>query len=169
MKKAIAIISVLLSVSLCVGGLVSCGDDSSDATKDGVSSVAVNVDLSAVYGKIIDGASFPDMYTMSDDYIESYYGLTSEFMEDKVFAVAEDALLADTVAIVKVPAGVDISIVENAFKTVNDQKKLELESYNPEQYARVDKAAIKSFGQYVCYIVSDDNDAVLKIIESNIA
>ena len=63
----------------------------------------------------------------------------------------------------------DISIVENAFKTVNDQKKLELESYNPEQYARVDKAAIKSFGQYVCYIVSDDNDAVLKIIESNIA
>ena len=78
-------------------------------------------------------------------------------------------MLADTIAIVKVPEGSDTAAVEAAFKTVKEQKMVELESYNPDQYQRVQKAAIKTFGQYVCYVISDDNDAILNIIESSIA
>ncbi len=173
MKKTLVILSFLLSVSLCSCMLASCGEKASEASSNAVSSAAQNdtgdQQLSAVYDKIVEESSLPEMYTMTDGYIESYFGLTSDVMEDKVFASAEDALLADTVAIVKVPEGVDTGVVEAAFKTVKEQKMIELESYNPDQYQRVKKASIKTIGQYVCYIVSDDNDAILNIIESSIA
>ena len=169
MKKTLIVISILLSLSLCMGSLASCGDNKSSDKTGTSSSVAAKVDLEDVYAKITDKVSFPTMYTMTDDYIESYFGLTSDKMEDKLFASAEDALLADTIAIVKVAEGTSTKEIEKTFTRVNDQKKLELESYNPEQYARVDKAVIKTVGEYVCYIISDDNDAVINVIESNLA
>ena len=168
MKKALMALSLLLALTLCTGALASCGDEAENGSGT-TSAASSQKSLQDVYDRITKKVSFPAMTVLNDDYIESYYGLTDEDMADKYFAAAEDALLADTIAIVKVADGVSSTEIEEVFQGVNEQKKLELESYNPEQYKRVEKAAIATVGDYVVYIVSDDNDAVIRIIESALA
>jgi|GEM_PF-1627471 len=183
MKKTYRIASALLAVLMAAGLFAGCSEKPADNTPaqpdtpavvepadPGVTDepVAGASQLEGVYTQIEALNVLPEMYMLGDAYVESYYGISADSIDDKVFAVADDSLLADTIIIVKVSANGDASAIEGTFKTINDQKKLELESYNPEQYDRVCDAVIKTSGSYVYYIVSDDNDAVAKIIEGAI-
>jgi len=126
------------------------------------------VSVNDIYSDILALEILPEMYLLDDSYIDAYYGIDRTSVSDSVFAVADDTMLADTVIIVKISETGSASDIEQSFSTINEQRLFEMESYNPEQYARADKAVIKTIGGYVCYIISDDNGAVCTAIENNI-
>lgn len=181
MKKSNRIVAALLALALSAGLCAGCSDAPADDTTPSQDTPSVSQpddsvaddqtaasQLEGVYNKVLETGVFPEMFILGEAYIESYYGITADSISDSIFSVAMDSLLADTVIIVKVSENGDAAAIESTFKSINDQKKLELESYNPEQYARVNEAVIKTVGDYVYYIVTSDNAAVSQIIENNI-
>lgn len=166
MKNTIRILAVLMAL-LCVGTLAGCAGKTEPADTPAVSA-ADAPRLEDVYGQILDLKVLPEMYVLGDDYVQSYYGIPAEAISDRIFAVADDPMMADTLIIVHVSAAGDAAAIEEGFRTINMQRLQEMESYNPEQYQRAEKAVIKTSGSYVCYIISDDNDAIVKLIENSI-
>lgn len=170
MKNRIRLLSALLAVFVLCGLFAGCSGQSEtgeeplpqEQTGSGVRSVE------DIYGDIIASVALPGMYVLEDAYIEGYYGIAADAIEEKVFAVAEDSMLADTVIILKVSeTGVPAEIASR-FGEINNQRLAEMESYNPEQYARAIDATIGTSGDYIYYIITDSNSAVTDIIENSI-
>jgi len=122
--------------------------------------------LSDVYADINALGMLPEMYMLEDAYVEGYYGIAAEAIDDKVFAVADDGLLADTVIVVKVSASGDENAIADGFRSVNMNRLAEMESYNPTQYERAEDAEIGCGSGYAWYIITDDNASVMDIINS---
>ncbi len=161
--------AVLMMTATMLAGCAGQGNIPQDDPQNTVSEGKnVNVSVVEMYSQISTLGVLPDMFMLDDAYISGYYGIAEDLIEDKVFMVADDPLKADTIIIVKALDESKSAEMVNAFNIVNNQRMFELESYNPEQYARVENAVIKSSGAYVYYIVSDDNDAVVKAIEEHI-
>ncbi len=160
MKKTHRIAVAALAALMVLSMLCGCSSAPAEPAK--------NVPVKDIYADILALDILPEMYLLDDSYIDSYYGIDKAAVADSVFAVADDTMLADTVIIVKTSESGSTSDIEKSFSTINEQRLFEMESYNPEQYARADKAVIKTIGGYVCYIISDDNGAVCAAIEKSI-
>ncbi len=169
MKKIISVLAAAAAV-LAITALVGCAEKrpAADDVELTVQSGEDYCALDDVYAQINELDILPEMYIMDEAYIQGYYGIAPEAVADKVFAVADDALVADTVIIVRVTEEGDEEAICSGFQTINNQRLAEMESYNPEQYARASEAEIGVSGDYVWYIITDNNDSVIDIIENNI-
>ncbi len=170
-----ALLAAMLVAAVCA--LTACGGEKPEETPDVPSTPSVSENetqpeaqpeaqpeesaIAAAYNNVVSLNILPAMIELNDNYVSSYYGITADMAEDKIFSISEDSLLGDTVIVVKAAAGTNTADIESIFTGINGQRMLELESYNPTQYARVEKATIQTIGSYVFYIVSDDNAAVI--------
>lgn len=166
MKKCLRFLAVLLAVTVLSGLFAACSDQSqTDAQTPSASEARA---LGDVYADIIALGILPEMYMLEDAYVEGYYGIAPEAVSEKVFAVADDSLLADTVIILKVAGEGSASDIAEGFREINRQRLAEMESYNPVQFQRAEDAQIGTLGEYAYYIITDDNAAVMNIIENSI-
>ena len=55
-----------------------------------------------------------------------------------------------------------------ALQVVVDEKRSEMQDYLPEQFEIVDKSSVKSKGNYVYLVISEQADAILQVIEKGI-
>ena len=162
---------MLMAAAMCLAMLSGCGgaakvEQPVENADNNAASPVVSVD--DMYSQIDALGILPDMYILDDAYISGYYGISEDSISEKIFAVADDSLKADTIIIVKATDDSKAAEIVDSFVRINNQRMAELESYNPEQYDRVEKAVIEKSGSCVYYIVSDDNNAVVQIIESSI-
>lgn len=160
MKTIHRIAAVMLAALTVLSLLGGCAAQPAEPAK--------NVSANEIYAEMLALDILPEMYELDDSYIDSFYGIERTAVADSVFAVADDIMLADTLIIVKVSESGDASAIEKAFETINEQHLFEMEAYNPEQYARVEDAVIKTTGGWVCYIISDNNSALCDVLEKNI-
>lgn len=175
MKNRVRFTAIVLSALLMLLALAACSGG--DANGEGQPTVVNDTQggepaetaekLADVYSKIGDLGVLPEMVSLSEEYVTAYYGFSEEQAKNGVFYVAGDSLLADTVVIVKA-ADSAAADIEASLVALNDRTKVELESYNPEQYGRACAATAKTVGSYVYFIISDDNAAIGKLIEENI-
>jgi len=181
-KFSVRLFACLLAVLLAVCVLAACGSEPEVPANDvpvqtqpsNVEGAVISDDSSAedevakVYEMVANLNILPEMLMLGDDYTEAYYGISLDSVSNKVFAIAEDSLIVDTVIIVEVSANGNADDIVNAFRTINNQKLLELESYNPAQYERATNAVIEAAGSYVYYVITDDNAAVVSTIRSGL-
>ncbi len=153
MKRTICILLAALSLLA-----VLCGCSGSETKKD--------VSAREVYSAMTALDILPEMYELDESYIDSFYGIDRAAVADSVFSVADDTMLADTAIIVKVSPQGNSGDITAAFENINRQLLFEMEAYNPEQYARAKDAVIGSKGDWVYYLISDDNDALCAAIDS---
>lgn len=168
MKIFKRIMLILTVVAMSFVMLVGCSEGEKveqPAVNAENNDAAQAVTVEDMYSQIEALGVLPEMIDLDDAYISGYYGIAEDSISEKVFAVAEDALKADTVIIVKSVDESKAAEIKGLLTKINNQRMFELESYNPEQYSRVENAVINSSGCYVYYIVSDDNNAVVQIIE----
>ena len=166
MKRIISVIAVM-TVLLSFGLLVGCAEQPAQTDAPAVSQ-ADAVSLGDVYAKVLETNVLPEMYILGDEYVHSYYGIAPEAASDYVFAVADDAMLADTLIIVRVSPNGDAAAIEEGFRRINQQRLQEMEAYNPEQYLRAENAVIGTTGDCVYYVISDDSSRVVGEILNNI-
>jgi len=164
-RLTVFLVAAMMSVCMLAGCSGSEGDTQQPA---GNETSAAALSIEEIYTRISELGVLPEMLMLDDAYISGYYGIDESAVLDKVLAVAEDSLKGDTVIIMKAVDGAAAEEMAACFNRVNNQRLAELESYNPEQYARVENAVIKCSGSYVYYLVTDDNAAAAQIIESNI-
>ena len=125
-------------------------------------------DPAAIYAEIQKQVELPEMYEADDDFLSNYYGIDTGVLDSYVFASADDAALADSVVILKVKEGEDVSVLSDALSMVRDQKAAEMQNYIPAQYEIVAKSEVQVRGNVVYLVISGDAEKIEGIIEDQL-
>lgn len=144
-QKIWLIVGLLLSFCLFAG----CGDKSGDEKKTEVTQT-----LEEIYTQMEENVELSPMLKLEDDYITNYYGVDLSTFDEYVFMTAENALLAETIIMVKMKEGESSEAVVKLLENIIKQKKAELENYLPEQFKIVEKSEVTTNGNYVILIIS---------------
>jgi hypothetical protein len=137
------------------------GADSGEAAAEAKS-------VEEIYSEIEQSVELISPVPMGDAFITNYYGIEPEKLEEYVFAMSEEATSAEAVIILKVKETDDVEAMSKALQVVVDEKRSEMQDYLPEQFEIVDKSSVKSSGNYVYLVISEQADAILQIIEKAI-
>lgn len=151
--------------------LMGCGGKEKNIeTREIIETIETMVEksIAEIYEEILNDVELPVMITLNDNYISNYYGVDLELIEEYFFANAEEIIYADTIIILKAKNEENMPELQQILETIISQKKLELENYLPEQFKIVDKSKVKSSGNYVYLVMSDEENKILEIIEKYI-
>ena len=119
-----------------------------------------------IYSKVT--SSLPSMVSFDDSYISNYYGIDASQLDGYVFAAAEDVTQADTVVILKAKDASSVSTLSSQLATVKQQKEAELQDYNPTAYQVAAAGYVKTSGNYVYLIMSNNASAIDQVISANV-
>lgn len=151
MKK---LISLFLAV-LLVMSLAACGSNTKQAK---------NVDVNAVFDSV--SQYLPEMFYPDETTMLNFLGIRAENCKQYKVAVCAEGLRADELWVIEAQ---DEAAMEKLQKMANSriQAKLdETESYVPDQYVIVQKAAVITNGLYLALIISPDVDTMKAAVES---
>lgn len=119
-----------------------------------------------IYSKVT--SYLPSMVSFDDSYISNYYGIDASKLDGYVFAAAEDVTQADTVVILKAKDASSVSTLSSQLATVKQQKEAELQDYNPTAYQVAAAGYVKTSGNYVYLIMSNNASAIDQVISANV-
>lgn len=119
-----------------------------------------------IYSKVT--SYLPSMVSFDDSYISNYYGIDASQLDGYVFAAAEDVTQADTVVILKAKDATSVSTLSSQLATVKQQKEAELQDYNPTAYQVAAAGYVKTSGNYVYLIMSNNASAIDQVISANV-
>ena len=119
-----------------------------------------------IYSKLT--SYLPSMVSFDDSYISNYYGIDASQLDGYVFASAEDVTQADTVVILKAKDASSVSTLSSQLATVKQQKEAELQDYNPTAYQVAAAGYVKTSGNYVYLIMSNNASAIDQVISANV-
>ena len=119
-----------------------------------------------IYSKLT--SYLPSMVSFDDSYISNYYGIDASQLDGYVFAAAEDVTQADTVVILKAKDAGSVSTLSSQLATVKQQKEAELQDYNPTAYQVAAAGFVKTSGNYVYLIMSNNASAIDQVISANV-
>ena len=108
---------------------------------------------------------------LAESFIAEQVAAVREQVGDKkvLLALSEDATSAETVIIMKAKDSATVSALSDCLQLVVDEKKSEMENYLPEQFDIVVKSSVQTKDNYVWLVISENADAILKIIEDGIS
>lgn len=119
-----------------------------------------------IYSKVT--SYLPGMVSFDDSYISNYYGIDASQLDGYVFAAAEDVTQADTVVILKAKDAASVSTLSSQLATVKQQKEAELQDYNPTAYQVASAGFVKTAGNYVYLIMSNNASQIDQVISANV-
>ena len=119
-----------------------------------------------IYSKLT--SYLPSMVSFDDSYISNYYGIDASQLDGYVFAAAEDVTQADTAVILKAKDASSVSMLSSQLATVKQQKEAELQDYNPTAYQVAAAGYVKTSGNYVYLIMSNNASAIDQVISANV-
>lgn len=151
----IAKISAVIAV---VCALAGCGSNNNNE----------NVNVSTIYSGISPMAD-GNLVEMNDNYISNYYGINTADLQEYVFAQSDDPKSAETIIIFKCDDKEKRNTYEEAVSNALEQKEQELSNYDlPDEAKLVKDAKIKTSGNLVYVVISDNADSMNKIIKDSI-
>lgn len=171
-KQTITVIytaAVLAGSALLLNG---CGGNKTRQTISGEVQTAAAQEAASVaeiYQEITETVTLASPVLMDEDFIMNYYGIDSALLEEYVFSLSEDAAQAETVIVMKARDAGDLEDLTACLQVVVDEKKNEMENYLPEQFAIVEKSRVQTRDCYLWLVISEQADAILDIIEKNVA
>ncbi len=121
-----------------------------------------------IYDKCIDSGNITGLVKHNEDYIYNYFGIDTNTLEGFAMGEAEDATSADMLIIIKAATDDQTDELYTLINDYKESKLKELENYNPAQYQKVENALVYMRNNYVYFVVSDNDRAVLDIIEGMI-
>lgn len=131
------------------------------------SSAPQHADLQEVYGKILELPEMPEMISLSEKRIESYYGIDTASCPQAIVAICGDGLRVDEIWLIEAPSEKEAEhILDLASKRVG-QVCDETENYLPEQYAVAQQARTLRTGCYVALFLSPDAEAMDEILQES--
>lgn len=153
MKKIVKIIAAALAMCVFAG----CGSNNNE-----------NVDIDTIYNGISPMAE-GTLVEMNDNYISNYYGIDVADLSQYVFAQSDDPTSAETIIIFMCDDSEKRKTYVEAVNNALDQKFDELTNYDlPDEAKLVKDAKVKTSGNLVYLIISDNADSMNKIVKDSI-
>ena len=152
MKKTVAFLSVLLALALV---LCACGE----AAKP----------LSEVFGSIKEQVRVSELVEFSDAAdLDRFYGIAAEDIADFAGGINNSGVDQEEIVLVKASNNDAADRVKTALENRLNAKMNETRSYNPEQYAIVEKCSVETDGLYVSLIISENARQMREIFKTGI-
>lgn len=152
-------IAVLLTVIMMLC-LTACGseEEKKPAAPD------KEVTLAEVYTKMEEQVSFPgEMVKLGGEDLLNTFGFEASVYDEYVYAVCEDALLAETVLLLKVREGTDIDAVKETLNRYIEDQTMMFNSYVPDQGKVAGDAVVVGKGNVICLLMSSQVKDLKKI------
>ncbi len=92
------------------------------------------------------------------------YGIDFSAIDEYVFAMSEMSTSVETIAIFKSEDAASRENITASLEMFADGKRAEMENYLPEQFDIVDRSSVKTSGDYVYLVISDNAEAIEEII-----
>ena len=122
----------------------------------------------AIYEAIGAEIDLSGMFLTDDDYIYNYYGIDPELLDGYVFAIADSAISADSVIIMKPKDQASADGLMDSLNMVKEAKEAEMQNYAPEAYEVAHASTVRQKDGYVYLVMSKDAAKIEKIIEDNL-
>ncbi len=179
MKKST--ILALLSALLLATALNSCQstrknnidpDQSDDQTLQNGDSDTLETDvfaLNTVANDLLENASFPAMYTLTDDdEISLQFGVDAENFVEMYAACADQYPGIERIFLAKYAENADREGVQTALNDYLETLKAEYIDYVPAEYEKAKNVSLCTDGDYVALVIAGDSDNALKIVKQYI-
>lgn len=147
MTAFVLILAVLVSMAAC---------GAAPETKD--------IDLHALYEGYAD--RLPAMMVLDETTMLNFLGIRAEDCSDFVAAICLGGLEADEIWLIKAKDEAALESLKQLAETRMNAKLDETVSYNPEQYAIVQKGEILTNGLYLAFLVSPHVDSMMADFEN---
>lgn len=153
MKKITTVILTVLALVLVLG---ACSP-----------AAAQSKPVADIYAQIESEVAMPEMLTMSDDDLYDYWGIDVSSYSEYVFKYA-DGLYADHIFIIRSDDESVRADAKEFFDSYVNYVTTSLANYNPEEAGKIEKAVVKTSGNCVYLVISDDVSTICSIIEAGI-
>lgn len=157
--RIVRIIAVILAIITLVGSsgcIKKTYADKLDSVKD-------------IAQFALDNGKFPEMKYEDEAVLTDVYGIDLTYVAEYMVMVADDNLLADTIAVFRVTDRGYIDFLSNGLKSRLAAEARIASQYSPDQYNKINSCEVKWYGDYVFYIVNDDGMAITRKLMSRIS
>ena len=121
------------------------------------------IDTKALYEQIASGVTLPDMASIDPEF---NYGISTQLCESFVFYRAKEVTKADTIALFFVRDGADVAQVQSELEQAKSFDVESADGYNPDTFELFSNSEIKTAGNLVYWIVSEDAASIEQIVTS---
>lgn len=157
MKKRMILPALLAVMTFC--SLTGCGEEAKE-TENAVPTKAISEISSDIIGC---GIEFPEMIEVSEENFQIKYGLSEGDYEEYSLWWAGSGADADEVCIIK---AADKEKVKDAVEERLDGQKEAFKDYVPEQYDKLCETEVKTKGDYVYWLCTNDNQKAQDTLNS---
>lgn len=167
MKKIIALLAaaaMLLCAASCSKGSNETDNTQDVSVTDGVSSVSCG----EIYDEIKAVVNFPEMVSVQPKSLSNRYGIEQNMYSDYVFMTAQEATLCDTVIIINTNSQESMDAVIGKLDSFIRQSRETNVDYNPDQYAILKDASVKTSGSFVYLVFSSDSSLIEEMIKEKL-
>lgn len=116
-----------------------------------------------IYEEIAAAVELQSPMIVPEDFVANY-GIDFSTVDDYVFAMSELSTSAETIAIFKSGDEASRESITAALQTFADGKRAEMENYLPEQFDIVDRSSVKTSGEYVYLVISENAQSIEEMI-----
>lgn len=116
-----------------------------------------------IYEEIAASVELQSPMTVPEAFVANY-GIDFSAIDDYIFAMSEMSTSVETVAIFKSGDAASRENITAALEMFADGKRAEMENYLPEQFDIVDRSSVKTSGDYVYLVISENAEAIEEII-----
>lgn len=116
-----------------------------------------------IYEEIAAAVTLQSPMVVPEDFVANY-GIDFSAIDDYIFVMSELSTSVETIAIFKSEDTASLENVADALQTFADGKRAEMENYLPEQFDIVDRSSIKTNGNYVYLVISENAEEIEEII-----
>lgn len=120
-----------------------------------------NVSAETLYEAISSSVSLPDMAKIDPAF---NYGISTELCDSFVFYRTKEVTQADTIAIFSVKDASDVETIRTQLETAKSFDVDSADGYNPETFEMFSESQIKTLGNIVFWIVSQDAAQIEQLI-----
>ena len=127
----------------------------------GCGSSKKSLDMEAFSKDVLSKGSFNDeLILLSDKVVADYYDLSFDGLEEYRVYVSSSSATASELAIFKCSGDAALKSAKSAVEARISDQISNYENYRPDEKFRLDNALIETNGNYLLFVVSDNNATI---------
>lgn len=127
----------------------------------GCGSEKLELNLETIYSNLTD--EYAESVKMDAESLEGVYGIDTSLFEDYIIVMSKESSNADMYAIFELKDSEESK--DEALYFISQYEKSWDNDYFPEETAKVEDGLTKETDNYVIYIVNEDTDKILEMVE----
>jgi hypothetical protein len=138
--------------------LTGCSSDNKAEKEPSIDEIEKNIS---------EAVDLSNMKKVDGDKLEKLYDIHSDELEGFLLYTADTNIKADEMLILKVSDEKDISDIQDKISNRIEEQSNSFKDYLPDEYYLIEKHVLKSNGQYILFVISEDAEKIESIFDES--